>query len=167
MQTVFLNNKRTYWEIIFFAVTMFRHHFTNSCFSMTVAPSQSVWLCVGRGFRLCLNKFCPKKLGTFPGASSSGDRKGQGERASLWLWAVLQSSRTYLYVEGTRVTAAQKLVPLVSKGSAACLAVSGASVLEKSVLWELDFYYYCFQSGSACCWKVAQTFNVLWQADWN
>lgn len=75
--------------------------------------------------------------------------------------AVTSGCSACLCVEDTRFMAAQKLVPLVSKGSAASLAASGASVLEKSVLWELDFYYYCFQSGSACCWKVAQTFSML------
>lgn len=39
-------------------VPMFRHHFTISCFSMTVVPSKSVWLGMGRVFRLGINKCC-------------------------------------------------------------------------------------------------------------
>lgn len=53
MWTTFPNNKKTDWEIVFFPVTTFRHLFTNSCFSMTVAPSESVRLGMRRGFRLC------------------------------------------------------------------------------------------------------------------
>lgn len=66
----------------FSPLTMFRHHFTNSCFSMTVAPPESVRLGMGRGFRLCLNKFCPRSW-ALTEATSSQDGKGQGERTSL------------------------------------------------------------------------------------
>jgi len=102
-----------------------------------------------------LKQVLSKKLGTFRAASSSRDGKGEDKRPSLSLRMVSQSGRTRLRLDDGCVKAARKLARLVSKGSAACLSVWGASALKKNLIWELDFHYYCFQSGSACCWKVA------------
>lgn len=65
--------------------------------------------------------------------------------------AVLHLSQTRLPLDNVCVKATQKLTYLVSKGSAACHSVLGASGLKKNVTWELVFYYYSSQSGLAGC----------------
>lgn len=95
-----------------------------------------------------------QEAGHFPRSILFSRQEGTRRGTSLWLGTVLQSSRTRLCVDDSRVKAAQNLAHLMSKGSAASFSVSGASTLEKNIVWELDFCYDCFQSGSVCCWKA-------------
>lgn len=61
-------------------------------------------------------------------------------------------------MDDSHVKAAQKLSPVVLKGSAACLSVSGASVLEKNVIWELDFLLLLF---SVCLGMLLESSSDL------
>ena len=127
---------------------------------MTVAPAESAQLDMRRGFRLCLNKFCPRSwsLSQKQPLLEMGRDKTRGHHCDLgrfcsqaghvcaWTTVTLRQHKSWLIW-------CRKALPPAS--------LSGASAPKKNVIWELDFFYYCFQSGSACCGNVAQTFSVL------